>query len=297
MLRIKCAICGKKQRIKRLFKANFDIRKISEKTFSARRTPDKMHYQFVVCNNCGLIFSNPIFPIKKITSLYGKSDFDYSVESKYAKKVYGKYLKKILPGNPMKTTLLDIGCANGFFLEEAKTLGVKHVFGIEPGKKSVQKASKDVRKNISIGLFTNRSFKKNSFDIITCFHTLDHVISPNSFLKAAYESLKKGGKALFITHDTQGLSVKLFNEKSPIFDIEHIYLFNKSTLQKIFKKNKFKNISVFPVYNTYPLSYWARLLPIPIKMKKTILSILTKTSLAVLPFTIPAGNIGIIAEK
>jgi len=41
------------------------------------------------------------------------------------------------------------------------------------------------------------------------------------------------GRKHFIVHDTKGLSVKIFGEKSPIFDIEHIFLFNKLILYLI----------------------------------------------------------------
>src|SRR5258708_1364252 len=108
------------------------------------------------------------------------------------------------------------------------------------------------------------------FDIICCFHTLDHIVNPNLFLANTYVLLKKGGKIVFIVHDTDGLSVRLFGEKSPIFDIEHIYLFNKNSLGRLFKKNHFIVDEIFSVKNTYPLTYWLRMSPIP-KLVKHIL--------------------------
>jgi SAM-dependent methyltransferase len=298
MTTLQCALCGKKQKIREIYKENFNVKKINSDTFSARRTPDRTHHRFVKCFNCGLIFSNPILPQEKIFNLYANSTFDYGLESSFLKKTYGYYLKKLLKKNDRKKmNLLDIGCGNGFFLEEAKALGIGSVYGIEPGTASVKKAAKSIRKNIKLGLFKKKIYKNNTFDIISCFHTLDHIIDPNEFLQNVYEALKKEGKALFIVHDTDGLSVKLFGERSPIFDIEHIFLFNRQNLTELFSKNKFSVLETFQVTNTYPLSYWTKMSPIPKKLKNSLLLIFKAFKLDSLPISIKGGNIGIIAQK
>ncbi len=298
MLSIQCALCGKRQKLKELYKESLNLQKINSSTFSARRTPDRIHYRFVKCLTCGLIFSNPILPAGKIFKLYKKSTFDYSLESAYLKKTYGYYLQRALGSiKKEKTKLLDIGCGNGFFLEEAKDMGVGSVYGIEPGKASVKKAPKWLQKNIKVEIFRKNIYKNNTFNIICCFHTLDHIVDPNKFLQNVYTVLKKGGRALFIVHDTSGLSVKLFGEKSPIFDIEHIYLFNRQNLSGLFIKNKFKILGTFNVKNNYPLIYWVRMVPLSKKIKEFLLIFLNKIGLSNLPISINAGNVGIVVEK
>ncbi len=293
-----CAICKNKEKISILYPATFDLKKINTKTFSARRTPDRMHHQFVRCQKCGLIFSNPILEEKKILFLYKGSEFHYTVESTFLAKTYGKYLKKVLHSLKGKnTTLLDVGCGNGFFLEEAKKLGVENVWGIEPGKETVKHAPKWLQKNIIVDILRPDLFKAGTFDVITCFHTLDHIIDPNAFLQESYKLLKKNGKILFIVHNTDGLSVKLFGEKSPIFDIEHIYLFNPKSLAKLFTQNGFGHTDVFEITNTYPLGYWSRMVPLPKMLKRPLLQSLEKTRLNKIELSIKAGNIGIIAQK
>ncbi len=293
-----CAICGNNRNAVVLYRANFEDKNLNEKTFSARRTPDRIHYRFLLCKKCGLIFSSPILSSERIKKLYKKSDFTYSNEAHYLANTYGYYLEKVLPESGRKNLkLLDIGCGNGFFLEKAKLMGVGHVFGVEPGKESVKKARSDVRKNIKIDVLRPGLFGKNYFDVICCFHTLDHVIDPNDFLKTVNNYLKPGGKILFITHNTSGLSVRLFKEKSPIFDIEHVYLFNPNTLSIVFIKNKFKKIKVFNLKNTYPLSYWLRLLPFSKDLKDILIPIFQKLKFLNIPLSLKAGNIVIIAEK
>jgi len=298
MKSIQCAICGENEKIEELYKESLNLRNITKKTFSARRTPDRMHYRFVKCLVCGLIFSNPILEQNKIIDLYKKSTFDYGTESEFLKKTYGYYLLPLLKNAKReKIKLLDIGCGNGFFLEEAKDMGVKQVYGIEPGRESVKQAPKWLQKTIKIGMLDKKSFKQNTYDIVCCFHTLDHIVDPNAFLQIIYSILKKGGKALFIVHDTSGLSVKLFGEKSPIFDIEHIYLFNKSNLAKLFKKNNFTVIKNFDVKNNYPLQYWIRMTPLPKILKNPLIAGLKKIKREQFPLSLRAGNIGIVVKK
>ena len=281
-----CAICNTNINSRILYPANFDILKINEKTFSARRIPDRIHYRINKCDKCGLVYSSPIMEEREINGLYKKSNVTYKKETKYLQETYGKYFQKITNKTGKIENLLEIGCGNGFFLEKALKMGVKNVFGVEPGRDSVDSAQSDIKKNIITDIFRKDQFKNNFFDTIVMLQTLDHLIDPNAILNECFNILKPGGVIMIIVHDTKGLSVKLFGEKSPIFDIEHIYLFNKDTLKKILEKNNFKIRETFSVANTYPLSYWLRMAPLP--FKNSGLNFL---------LTIPAGNIGIIAEK
>lgn len=297
MIKKYCAICGDIQNSEILYPEQLDLMQLNKKIFSARRTPDHIHYQINKCLKCGLLFSSPVLKENRILSLYKNSNIDYIKLIPYIKQTYSNYLSKFLPTITDDFRILDIGCGNGFFLEEAKRLGFKYVYGIEPSKKAVSKARKDIRKNIKIGIFQQKIFPKSYFNVVTCFQTLDHLIDPVICIKTTYEILKKGGIVYFIVHNTEGLSVKLFKEKSAIFDIEHIYLFNKNTLKKIFYNQGFKKIKVFDIKNKYPLGYWVKMIPIPISLKKYLLNILKFTGLERIPVAIKAGNIAIIAFK
>lgn len=296
MQKITCTICGNNKNTKLLYKENYDFTKLDKKTFSARRMPDGTHYRFVKCYKCGLVFSNPIIDALKIKKFYEDSDFNYQTESEYLRKIYFKYLTKFVNvDKDMK--ILEIGCANGFFLDELYKKGYRNVYGVEPGMSSVNKASQNIKNRIRINVFKRKLFNDNTFDLILCFHTLDHVINPNLFLKDVNFLLKKRGKIFFVVHNTKSLSAKILGEKSPIFDIEHIFLFNENNIKKIFSKNNFGNIKVFNIVNQYHLSYWLKLFPLPGKFKRLLTKVLGVSRLGYFPISLPAGNIGIVAKK
>lgn len=293
-----CAIC-EKNNYSVIYPENFDSKKIDERIFSARRLPDRIHYRLVKCNACGLIYSNPILEYKKIEKLYRKSFTAYDQQLDNLKETYGYYLeklKKYIVVNRHACSLLEIGCGNGFFLEEAQKQRFR-VWGVEPGKKSVEKANPKIKKNIIIDIFRPKLFRKNFFDVICSFQTLDHIPNPNEFLAGCYKILKKGGFALFLNHDVEALPNRLMGEKSPIIDIEHTYLFGKKTMKKIFEKHKFEILELAAAENIHNLSYWIHLFPLAKLIKSTVIKLLDISGLGLIKVKLRPGNLYLIAKK
>lgn len=291
-------MCGEKQQIRVLYEATFNEKDLTGKTYSARRMPDRIHYRILKCEGCTLVFSSPVFAENKLSSLYSKSLCNYGGQVPYLIKTYFDLISKIKGNLPKNPKVLEVGCGNGFFLKALVDLGfTKNVFGIEPSSKMASKAEPILKGKIKVDIFKSGLFPKNTFDLVLCFHTLDHMFDPNEFVKGAYQMLKKNGYAVVVVHDTEGLSVKLFGERSAIFDIEHIYLFNKKTLRDIFVKNKFKVIKVFNLINRYPLNYWMQMSGLPIVVKRCAKFIFDVLKIGKKEVSISAGNIALIAKK
>lgn len=296
MIHQKCAIC-EKDSYTVLYKANFDIGKLDEKTFSARRLPDRVHFQIVRCKTCGLLYSTPVLEYEKLENLYKKSFVDYDEHIDNLKKTYGYYLKQLETYGVKKETLLEIGCGNGFFLEEALSQGYKEVYGVEPGRKSAEKAPSHIKKNIAVEMFKSGLFKKNFFDVVCCFQTLDHLPDPNSVLKECFSLLKKGGYVLFLNHDAGSFGARLLGERSPIIDIEHTYLYDKKTMRMIFEKHGFTVSHVENSFNIHHLGYWVRLFPLPNSLKIFLIKILRFFRLDRIKIKIYPGNIVLVGKK
>jgi SAM-dependent methyltransferase len=293
----RCPICETDARDREVYRENFDPQKLDAQVFSARRLPDRLHYRMVRCEGCGLLRSNPILPPGELERLYAQSHFTYAGEAEFTRRTYGHYLERALPFVPAKNRLLEIGCGNGFFLEEALAHGFQDVGGVEPSREAISRASERVRSKIVPGLYSRESFPKEHADLVCAFQVFDHVPDPAGLLEAVREHLVPKGVALFVNHDAGALSARLLGERSPIVDVEHTALFDQATMRKIFEKKGFLVKETFAVENTYPLGYWTRLAPLPRLLKGAALGVLEATRLGRVAVSLKAGNLGLIAVR
>src|SRR6266566_8765006 len=116
--RTRCAICNTDDNADELYPSNFDLESLNAATFSARRLPDRIHYRIVKCRACGLVRSDPVVDFEIIRGLYSQSTFDYDEETENIRRTYGRYLAKLTAYAELTQSLLEVGCGNGFFLEE-----------------------------------------------------------------------------------------------------------------------------------------------------------------------------------
>jgi 2-polyprenyl-3-methyl-5-hydroxy-6-metoxy-1,4-benzoquinol methylase len=289
-----CLFCEDEKCLTDLYPQTFKDEDINADVFSARRVTEHFHYKMVKCSRTGLVFSRDILPDSILEKLYADSKVTFSEYTDIIRKDYWKPLEKF-SDIIRKGAALEIGCSNGFFLEELKKQGFKEVHGCEPGKEAKDIAPDSVKKNIHTGFFTNEVYKDNTFDLICCFQTLDHLSDPLGILSTCYNKLKPGGLIYIIVHNVDGLQAKIFGEKSPIIDVEHIYLFNPKTLSKAVEKAGFKTVKTFPIKNSYPMEYWISHAPLP--FKKQFHSIFKILGLNKIRIPLSLGNMGIVAVK
>jgi SAM-dependent methyltransferase len=220
-----------------VYKANFDFEAFNPAVFSARRIPDMIHYQIVRCKTCGLVRSDPVVDARALESLYQQSSFTYSQDTPNLARTYGRYLRKTEKYVVSKQHLLEIGCGNGFFLEEALSQGFREVTGVEPGRDTVEQASPEVRSKIVCDILRPGLFPPETFNVICMFQTFDHISEPNIFLEECVRLLRPGGVMLCLNHNVEALSARMLKEKSPIIDIEHTYLYSPRTIKRLFEQH------------------------------------------------------------
>jgi len=116
-----------------VYAARLDTSALSPRAFSARRVPDRMHFRFVRCRACGLVRSDPIAEPEQLAALYRAASFDYGDETAALRATYGRYLHKLAAMGVSNGHLLDVGCGNGFMLEEALKQGMPRSPGSSRG--------------------------------------------------------------------------------------------------------------------------------------------------------------------
>jgi SAM-dependent methyltransferase len=289
-----CLFCGDDDCHDELYARNFRDEDLNADVFSARRVTEHYHYRMVKCRNTGLLFSREILPGDVLEKLYAGSKVTFSAYADIIRKDYWRPLEA-LQSRIGRGAALEIGCSSGFFLEELRARGFRDVRGCEPSLEAKAIAAPSVREGIHTGFFTDGTYPDGSFDLICSFQTLDHLSDPLDVLAACRRKLKPGGWIYLIVHNADGLQAKVFGEKSPIIDVEHVYLFNPRTLTLAVEKAGFNEPAAFPIRNSYPLEYWAAHAPVP--FKKRILAVMAATGLGKIAVPLSLGNIGIVARK
>jgi 2-polyprenyl-3-methyl-5-hydroxy-6-metoxy-1,4-benzoquinol methylase len=298
---VACPLCGSSSQsdFDVLYPARLTSRDLSVEVFSARRLPDKIHYQLVKCHHDGLVRSTPVMPPQKLAELYRRSVLTYNQEIPHLVTTYLRALQPALKQLPKAADILEIGCGDGFVLSALRKAGFKNLFGVEPSHHAIKQAPRWLQSRIEPHLFSAKLFPKQRFDFIFILQTLDHTPDPNAFLKDCAKVLKPGGLILSFHHNVESFSARLLGERHPIFDVEHTFLYSFKTTQAIFEKNGLPIEQIWSPTNTLSWRHLFFLLPIPKKLKEWLLNsnqpLLNQIKQATMRWYL--GNICVIGRK
>ena len=291
-----CPICESDKSSKIVYEKKLPI-DLENRNFAGRKDPDGYRYQMQRCEKCTLLYASEIYDEEYSNKLYNESSFEYSAELDGLTKSYSETLKegiKLLENS--KENFLEIGCGNGFMLQEALKLGFKNVKGIEPSKDAISCADDKIKNFIQHGIFDENYIENEKYDLVFIAMIIEHVVDSNKFLESIYNVLKPGGVVFCICHNERHFLAKILKENHPIINDEHVAVFNEKALNLIFKKNKFLDVKVRNLKNYYSLGYWLKMMPIPVIIKnllnKTIMLFLKKLIIG-----FKAGNQYLIAKK
>lgn len=292
MKTISCVIC-KSQDYHVKYPERIDYSNID---FIARKQSE-YHCRIVQCKKCGLIYSNPIFNDDQIIELYRNNKFIYGVQDELMSEDYLDQLKRASSFFANKNNLLEIGCGNGCFLKKVKEFGFSKVCGIEPCKDAVSQAFPEIKENIINDLFREGIYKENIFDVVCVMHVFDHFVDPDEVLKNIFKILKRNGFLLSVTHNVGFFMTKILGKKSPMYDISHIYLYDKYTIKKLFENNGFEVIYVKNMLNRYTLNHLIKMFPFPAFIKRFLIKLIFRLKIENIRIRIMGGQMVALAQK
>lgn len=292
-----CPVCRTCEESKLFADAKIDAVQLGQFAFASRKVPEYMHHRLQLCRRCDVVFASPVPDVSELQAAYETAAFDTQVEAAQAAQTYCKALQSVFERLPDRQGALDIGTGDGAFLWELQQSGFRDLRGIEPSAAPLAIARAEVRGCIVQGLFEPGRFPSNTFSLVTCFQTIEHVDDPLGLCREAFQLLKPGGALCLVGHNRRALSAKLLGRWSPIYDIEHLQLFSPRGMERLLTLAGFDSISVRSLWNCYPLVYWTRLFPMPRGLKRVLTSGLNATGLGRMSFVLPAGNLLAIGFK
>ena len=277
--------------------------------------PAGPNYTLAKCRQCGMVWDNK--PPAEPTAIYqenyyqnegGKGGYsDYLASMKMNSKTFRRRLVaagKKLGGDIASATLrdrpllLDVGCALGDCLLEAKKLGWENPSGLEVSEYAVEFArSRDLL--VFQGDLFNHSFEPNSFDLITLQDMLEHTTNPLSQLEAAYQLLKPGGWILITTPNVDGILAKLLGSFWYHYKPgEHLTYFSLKTINIALEKTGFVEIESKPTSKSLSVEYILdRLKYYQPQVFSILLKLARKLSLDRLVFEVGTGELEAWGQK
>jgi SAM-dependent methyltransferase len=150
------------------------------------------------CCDCRLIFA-PGLSSGEVRERYAGDDYahdrpEYREDSPVFERIAGErvaWVERYARGG----ALLEVGCAQGLFLQRAKERGFE-VTGVEATPLHVAHA-RELGVDVREGFLEDLKLGSGSFDIACLFHVLEHVVAPVDLLREVRRVLAPGG-VLFV---------------------------------------------------------------------------------------------------
>ena len=143
-------------------------------------------------------------------------------------------------------TLLDIGCANGAFMQAAETAG----FTVSGVDLSADAVPVNLRNRVRVGQIQDVGLQRRSVDVITFNDALEHFIDPALAISIAGAALKRDGLLVVDVPDMACDDAKIQREKfKHVKPHEHLWYFTATQLRKFLENSGF---NVLWMHNPVP---------------------------------------------
>jgi 2-polyprenyl-3-methyl-5-hydroxy-6-metoxy-1,4-benzoquinol methylase len=207
---------------------------------------DGTYPNIVKCSSCDLVF-NAVMPSEQELAMIYTEEYYKSGDS--LERGYSNYLedrsnitktatKRIRDIEKFKSggSLLDVGCAFGFFLDVARERGWTTT-GVEISQFAAEYAARELQLNVINHSIESWECQAMAYDVITMWDLLEHLRDPLGTLQKLASALKEDGILVLSTPDIDSLPAKLMKEKWLGWKLqnEHLYYFSYTTLEQMLR--------------------------------------------------------------
>lgn len=213
-------------------------------------------FNVVRCAHCGLFYTNPRVPAESASDIYTEAYFlshdpsvlgydDYGQHAKGLKQVFSEHLDVIERFVTPPASVLDIGCAFGYFLDVAISRGWT-AEGVEVSSFAAAKAIETAGARVHTGTLKDAVIEAASFDAATMWDMLEHSFDPRGELIEANRILKMGGYLFLSVPDAGSLLARLMGPRWFGFKsaAEHNYFFSRKTLRQLLEETGFEVVTM-----------------------------------------------------
>ena len=226
---------------------------------SDRFDPAGELYHIYSCASCGLIFLDPMPPEEEMSGFYSHDQYDPFSEVEGAVSLSQKIYAWVKPWSlrwkagvirklsPTPGVLMDVGAGTGSFLHTMRRRGWK-VMGVEKDERAAEYGVNNLNLDIFNGDLADFSSSGLIFDVISCWHSLEHIHRIRANLSQMRKYLREGGYLVIALPNPDSYDARFYKRFWVAWDTpRHLWHFKPDPLIKLLKGYSFKLHKTIPM--------------------------------------------------
>lgn len=220
------------------------------------------------CSKCGVIFLNNVkASLGYYQKYYGFDYYQNTTKNDLVNKILDffsfvsvkrkeRFILKYF-NNFHKISILDVGCGDGQFLEHLDVNKFEK-FGLELNQAAIKTCQK---KGIFVyrGKLTDLNFKNKKFDVISLWHSLEHMEDPVATLSKARKILSARGILVIQTPSVNSFGFKFGRENWFHLDSpRHLFIYSRKAIDGLCQRTNLKILEIKNEFYDYPFDlFWS----------------------------------------
>jgi SAM-dependent methyltransferase len=222
-----------------------------------------------ICPACGMQAATlvPAFDGRSIDAVFDRRQREAALAALRTANAR-RILKRLADVLPPPATLLDVGCAEGWFIAQAQAFGYD-AYGLEA---DARMTAREQQSKVRVGFFPQALAQDERFDIITFNDVFEHLPDVRAAMRACHHHLSERGVLVINCPDARGGIYRLAQVLARLgvtgpfrrlwqegYPSPHLTYFTHDTLRRLAEAHGFREYASFPLPALELGGTWARL--------------------------------------
>lgn len=207
-------------------------------------------FRLIKCEDCSTVFSLDEPDLRRIEQHFSSEYFlggqveyaDYVSEESAHRAQARRYLDVMHALGVHGSSLFDIGCAAGFFLDEARGAGWT-VAGCDVSEAAVAYARGTLGLEVVRGDFLEATSQGSVYDVVTAFNVFEHLPRPRVVAARLSSIVRHGGHVILETWDHQSWAARALGRRWHQWDPPFVpYYYTRRSLETLFQPGEWRMV-------------------------------------------------------